>query len=284
MNLHSVRETINMLRLKSNSGWWLVTHVDHARLAGMFAVHWGNDLFVRPEPRDDVMLGITTHDDGWEQRDSEPEITKQGKPSAFSSELVGTYSAFEEIDLRDYLAVREAAVRQVTANNLYAGLLVSMHTFDLLQNRADHRTIAAHQLPLLKNFLQAQQVFQAQAKKELAAGNEYSPEDITEARIVDNFHLLQACDNLSLLTCVDYQYPANLLHALPVKNGDRRSVSVEHLSKRHFRLSPYPFAKSPLTMDFPARFAPSSHFGSNQELRDEFSNAAIERLSVTIEA
>src|SRR5260370_2477863 len=144
---------INMLRLESNTGWWLVTHVDHARLAGMFGIHWGNAMFIRPEPRGDVMEGLSTHDDGWEQRDSAPEITKQGKPSAFSSELVGKYSAFEEIDLRDYLAVREAAERQGTAKSLYAGLLVSMHTYDLLQNRADHQSITANELPLLKTFL-----------------------------------------------------------------------------------------------------------------------------------
>jgi hypothetical protein len=274
---------INMLRLESDTGWWLVTHVDHARLAGMFAIHWGNALFIRPEPRDDVMEGISTHDDGWEQRDSAPEITKQGKPSAFSSELVGKYSAFEEIDLRDYLAVREAAVRQVTAKNLYAGLLVSMHTYDLLQNRADHQSITADQLPLLKSFLRAQQEFQTTAKKELVAINEYSPEEITETRIADNFHLLQACDNLSLLTCVDYQSPTNLLHALPVKDGDRQPVSVEHLGERHFRLSPYPLAKSPLTIHFPARFVRSSHFASKEELREEFAAASIRQLNVTLE-
>jgi len=126
-------------------------------------------------------------------------------------------------------------------------------------------------------------VFQARAKRKLATGNEYSAEDITEARIADNFHLLQACDNLSLLTCVDYQFPTNLLHALPVKNGGRQPVNVEHLDKRHFRLSPYPFAKSPLTFHFPARFVQASHFGSNEELREEFNDAAIERLSVTVE-
>jgi hypothetical protein len=27
-----------MLRLESETGWWLVTHPDHARLAGNFAV------------------------------------------------------------------------------------------------------------------------------------------------------------------------------------------------------------------------------------------------------
>jgi Protein of unknown function (DUF3891) len=272
-----------MLRLESETGWWLVTHVDHARLAGMFAIHWGNARFIRPEPRDEVMLGISTHDDGWEQRDSAPEITKQGKPSAFSSELVGKYSAFEEIDLRDYLAVREAAVRQVTAKNLYAGLLVSLHTYDLLQNRADHQTIAPDQLPLLKNFLSAQQEFQATARKNLAKVSEYAPEEISDARIVDNFHLLQACDNLSLLTCVDYQSRANLLHALPVRDGGRQSINVEHLGERHFRLSPYPFAKSPLVIHFPARLVKSARFASNDELREKFNQAAIEPLSVTIE-
>jgi Mn-dependent DtxR family transcriptional regulator len=272
-----------MLRLESNTGWCLVTHVDHARLAGMFAIHWGNALFIRPEPRDDVMEGISTHDDGWEQRDSAPEITKQGKPSAFSSELVGKYSAFEEIDLPDYLAVRESAVQKVAAKNLYAGLLVSMHTYDLLQNRADHSTIAADQLPLLESFLRSQQEFQATAKKELAKMNEHAVEDLTEERIADNFHLLQACDNLSLLTCVDYRSPANLLHALPIKEGGRQSVSVEHLGERHFQLSPYPFSKSPLTIHFPARFVQSSRFTSNEKLREEFNKAAIERLSVTLD-
>ena len=36
-----------MLRVESESGWWLITHVDHARLAAAFAEHWGNDLFLR---------------------------------------------------------------------------------------------------------------------------------------------------------------------------------------------------------------------------------------------
>jgi hypothetical protein len=42
-------------------------------------------------------------------RDAAPQITRQGKPSAFSTKLVGKYSAFEEIDLADYLAVRDRA-------------------------------------------------------------------------------------------------------------------------------------------------------------------------------
>ena len=44
-----------MLRLESETGWWLVTHVDHAHLAGAFAEQWGNDLFLAPEPRARVL-------------------------------------------------------------------------------------------------------------------------------------------------------------------------------------------------------------------------------------
>ena len=80
-----------MLRLESETGWWLITHVDHAQLAGAFAAQWGNDLFLPPEPRERVLRGISTHDDGWAARDSRPQITRQGKPSAFSVELVGKY-------------------------------------------------------------------------------------------------------------------------------------------------------------------------------------------------
>lgn len=136
-----------MIRLESATGWWLVTHVDHARLAGSFAEQWGNGLFLAPEPRARVLHGIAAHDDGWAVRDQRPQITSQGKPSAFSVELVGKYSAFEEIDLADYLSVRERAVRLVAELDAYAALLVSMHTYNLLTARADRTTIQPDQLP-----------------------------------------------------------------------------------------------------------------------------------------
>ncbi len=142
-----------MLRLETETGWWLVTHPDHARLAGAFAEQWGNDIFLRPEPREHVLLGISRHDDGWIARDSSPQITRQGKPSAYSVELVGKYSAFEEIDLEDYLAVRNRAVRIIAAEDAYAAVLISMHTHSLLADHADRTTIVLEQLPLLDEFL-----------------------------------------------------------------------------------------------------------------------------------
>src|ERR1700753_54718 len=259
-----------MLRLETETGWWLVTHVDHAHLAGAFADRWGNELFPPPEPRERVLRGIHAHDDGWAARDQKPQITRQGKPSAFSVELVGKYSAFEEIDLADYLAVRERAVRMVAEADAYAALLVSMHTYNLLTARADRSTIQPEQLPLLDAFLARQSEFQGDLRARLAADKQLAPEEIAPPRIEDHFRLLQACDNLSLLSCVDYPRPGDLLHALPLCEGGGSRITVERLGERHFRLSPYPFVDSPLVFQLPARHLEGEHFHHAEELQKKF--------------
>jgi Protein of unknown function (DUF3891) len=271
-----------MLRLETATGWWLITHVDHANLAAAFARHWGNTLFATPSPRRNVLLGINTHDDGWALRDAAPSITKEGRPSAFSSELVGKYSAFEEINLADYLAVRERAVQQVASNDAYAALLVSMHTYNLLTARADRSTIAPEQLSLLDDFLNRQQDLQQTLRTKIRSNPAFSASNTTDEAILDNFRLLQATDNMSLLTCVDYGFPATLLHPLRTTDGNHTEVQVTPQGARRFQLYPYPFATDLITLTFPARYIPGKNFASAQDLQRHFTRATIEQLSVTV--
>jgi hypothetical protein len=271
-----------MLRLESATGWWLTTHPDHARLAAAFAEHWSNELFARPEPRDRVLKGIAVHDDGWAARDAAPQITKQGKPSAFSSELVGKYSAFEEIDLAGYLAIRDRAVRLVAEEDAYAALLVSMHTYNLLTERADRSTIAAEQLPLLDEFLAEQKSLQEKLYSSIQQEGKLRADEKSRTGVDDHFKLLQACDNLSLLSCVDYDKPATLLHALRVKDGSVTPISVEPLGERHFRLSPFPLGVSPLMVEFPARHVEGKVFASAADLQEQYVAAPVTTLSVTL--
>jgi hypothetical protein len=273
-----------MLRLESESGWWLITHPDHAHLAGAFAEHWGNERFVAPQPRASVLHGIHVHDDGWLARDANPSITRQGKPSAFSHELVGAYSAFEEIDLEDYLAVRERAVQQVQAVDPYAALLVSMHTVNLLTARADRSTIAPKQLPLLDDFLERQIYFQNRMHEEIDDDHRYSDEAVKHETVLTNFRLLQACDNLSLLSCVAYMQPATLLHPHPLTGGAYTEVAVEAVAPRHFRLSPYPFDVLRFTVAVPARHVEGHLFVSSAELAEKFAAAPMQPLEITISA
>jgi hypothetical protein len=273
-----------MLRLESETGWWLVTHPDHARLASAFAEHWGNDLFPSPEPRTKVLLGIATHDDGWAARDAAPQITRQGKPSAFSVELVGKYSAFEEIDLADYLAVREQAVQLIAQRDAYAALLVSMHTYNLLTERADRATIAKDQLPLLDAFLSSQKHFQEELYARVKTTPGLREDEAAWARILDHWRLLQATDNLSLLSCVSYDKPANLLHALPMRNGGSTHIQVEAMGEREFRLSPYPFDEPSRIFQFPARHVEGKIFDNAADLQRKYEYAKPTDLSVTVRA
>ncbi len=271
-----------MLRLETETGWWLVTHPDHARLAGAFAEHWGNDLFLSPEPREQVLRGIARHDDGWTARDAAPQITRQGKPSAFSTELVGKYSGFEEIDLPDYLAVRERAVREIAAADPYAAILISMHTYSLLHDHADRSTIAPDQLPLLDRFLEGQKEFQDSLRKQIAVNQNLKPEYKTETAIVNHFRLLQANDYLSLLTCVDFQKPVQLLHALPAHGGKAVPVTARAKATRHFVLEPYPFSQPSMRLQFPARHVKGKLFSTAKELQEAFASAPVEMLTVSV--
>jgi len=272
-----------MLRLETSTGYWLVTHPDHARLAGAIAAHWGNDLFPAPEPRANVLLGVNTHDDGWALRDASPSITRQGKPSAFSVELVGKYSAFEEIDLQDYLNVRERAVAEVAAKDAYAALLVSKHTYNLLTARANRSTISFDQLPLLDAFLDRQRAFQSDLFAAIRSNPAFTAPDTCDATIEDHFRLLQACDNMSLLACVNYAAPATLLHPLPTATS-HQEIAVIPLGERTFRLTPWPLDHERITIDFPARHVTGKIFTTSAELAELVAAAPIETLTLTLSA
>lgn len=271
-----------MLRLETANGWWLVTHPDHARLAGAFAERWGNDRFLPPEPRAHVLRGISCHDDGWASRDAAPQITRQGRPSAFSVELVGRYSAFEEIDLADYLGVRDRAVRLIAAEDAYAAVLISMHTYSLLHDHADRSTIVPDQLPMLDDFLEQQKTLQKTLLDRIRSDSRFTMEQASPAAVLDHFHLLQATDNLSLLTCVDFRKPAHLLHPLRLRDGEYSCVEVRTAAPRHFILDPYPFAEPTLRFQFPARRIEGLVFKSAEELQRAYHHAPVEMLSVTV--
>jgi hypothetical protein len=271
-----------MLRLESETGWWLVTHPDHARLAGDFAAAWGNAQFRRPEPRERVLKGIACHDDGWAARDAQPSITREGKPSAFSTELVGKYSAFEEIDIEEYLAVRGSAVRIIAEEDPYAGLLVSMHTYNLLTAHADRSTIATEGLALLDTFLDRQRQYQDELKAAIAADSSLTPVEKAEQTILEHFRLLQACDNLSLLACVAYSSHAHLLHPLPLNDGGATEVKVTPIAPRHFQLTPWPFAGAEYTFEVPARHVQGKRFSLSAELGAAFSAAEEVKLVVRL--
>ena len=180
--------------------------------------------------------------------------------------------------------MREKAVRIIADQDPYAGLLISMHTYNLLTAHADRSTIAPAQLPLLDEFLDQQKTFQDSLAHKIAADPRFMREEKAESAILDHFRLLQATDNLSLLACVDFSRPAHLLHRLPLRDGGHARVEVRSAGSRHFVLDPYPFAEPSLSFQFPARHVKGRIFATAAELQEQFAAAPVQTLSVTVSA
>ncbi len=133
-----------------------------------------------------------------------PVITRQGTPAAFSVELVGKYSAFEDIDLPRYLAVRREAVQLMAAEDPYAAILISMHTYNCYRSAPTAVPIRADDLPSLDAFLVEQRNLQLSLRNQFIATDVLLPAHLEHSTLHRHFQLLQACDNLSLLSCVDF--------------------------------------------------------------------------------
>jgi hypothetical protein len=271
-----------MLRFRTDEGWFLLTHPEHARIAGVFAAAWGNERFRVPFPRADVVEAVRRHDDGWAVRDRTPSVTREGRPSAFGDHLVGKYSAFEEIDLVEYLGVRGRAMEVVAAENPYAAVLVSMHTCNLLTEHADRSTIRPDNLPRLDDFVACQRERQSELLALCAASGRHADRDLSGRTLLENFRLLQACDNMSLLSCVDFAGPAGLLHPLPCNDGTTSEVAVRRIGPRAFRLDPWPFAPDDLRVEATGRHVAGEIFPDDARLQAAYAAAAESRVAIEL--
>jgi len=262
-----------MIRAESKSGWKLVTHPDHARVAGVAAEAWGNERFARPEPFASILYAVHHHDDGWQARDASPVLTRDGKPEAFTRTLVGGYAAFEEIDLPSYLQVRGAATAAVAQVDPVAGVIVSMHTVNLLTEQANLDSIRADHREAHRLFVKAQRAGQQQTAATLGL----DPEALQRG-----FEFLQACDNLSLIVCADYRDPATLRHRHPDRSGNRVEISCRGVNGSTWQIDPWPFADRTLTLAVPFREVDRSACAHVSIFRSAFASAPLEHRTVTL--
>ncbi len=260
-----------MIRAETQSGWLLITHPDHARLAGQIAEAWGNDRFTPPEPFASVLYAVHHHDDGWLARDAAPFLTRDGKPEAFTRTLVGAYTAFEEIDLPRYLEVRRAATDAVAAADPFAGVLVSLHSLNLLTEQADLASIRPEHRDVHRAFVEQQRGWQ----ETTARTHGFAPDLLRRG-----FEFLQTCDHLSLILCADYREPVALRHAHPDRSGQRHTLACRGAPHATWRLDPWPFAGSGLTLSIPCREIDRSACANLSVFRQVFAAAPVEQRHV----
>lgn len=270
-----------MLRIEDAAHWLLITHQDHARLAGELAEVWGNRDFAAPQPRGDVLVAVSRHDDAWRERDAQPRVGRDGRPAAFSTDLVGRYTAFEDIELADYLRVRGQATETVAAENPFAAILVSMHTLNLLTEQADLRSLSAADLELHRRFVTLQQARQQQLIR-LVSSNAGQSVPSASAQRDQAFRFLQVCDNLSLVLCVRYSQPIELRHRHPTRDGTSTTLQCVPLGGDVYQVHPYPFASDELSLRVPFRRVPKLPYATDTALRTAYAQSKTEWLRITV--
>jgi len=100
----------------------------------------------------------------------------------------------------------------------YAAMLVP-GTLTIADGSRQSHDDPAGTTPVARYISRRQLQFQQDLQDRLAQDKELAPEEISPERIENHFRLLQATDNLSLLSCVDFPRSADLLHALPLREG-----------------------------------------------------------------
>lgn len=114
-----------MLIVRKPEGLLLIDQMEHGRLVGVFAAHWGNDQFPSVTPREPVVLAAALHDQGWEEPDARPLHNAEASRPAH----------FTEVPNEQHIDLYRPGVEAVTRIDPYAGILVGMHWIGLYRRR-----------------------------------------------------------------------------------------------------------------------------------------------------
>jgi hypothetical protein len=262
----------------------LALQIDHSRVAGYLAAHWGNDVFAEPRPYSSVVLAAQEHDNGWWEWEIKPSLNDRGYPLDYITD--GSLKYLGQLRLDFY----KHGVERVVREDPYAGLIVLMHgiglfnkAYGLLAYMPDHTA-----RPDVQAYIRDQDALRQRVLAELRRSEEFR-EFSTDEVIWKNFKLMQVYDTFAQFLCNRYPLnnrerqngPSNTLGdtAVPVAPGKQDvTLTIEVQDGTRAVVTPYPFDTNPLEVSFPARLVPNRSYGTREEFLKDFYKA--ERISV----
>ena len=271
--------------LPNQAQFWLIRQDHHANLAGELAAAFGNDLYMPPADREQVVLATSMHDAGWPLHDDAPELSELGLPS----------DVFETPIERGVRVWEEGAAR-AEAVDPYAGLLVSIHV-QRLAGFADREPgkLSNRERFWLIRFRNNQAQRQMRLRKQLGlrtdrpldyglslAEDREAAADSAEQRLAFDVRLLQAMDMLSLCICCTEPPTASIGPLLRRPGGSSLPLRVTAPEPFRLTLRPWPFGVGQLSLGVPYRAVPARAFDSARELGAVLAEARPERFEVTL--
>lgn len=146
----------------------LILQVDHSKVAGWFAAHWGNDSFARPSPYAAMVLAAQEHDTGWWDWEIKPQLSSEGLPPDYIGSI-------KHLGGRVWLDFYRHGIERLAEQDPYAGYIVSLHADGLLtQGRGLLPYMPDFTIhPEVKEFLSEQDSYRAELRKQLERSEEY---------------------------------------------------------------------------------------------------------------
>ncbi|REK17648.1 MAG: DUF3891 family protein [Planctomycetota bacterium] len=235
--------------------WAIIGQIDHARLSGRLAEHWGAGGFAPLVPRDALLWAIEHHDDGWRAWDAAPGVDpERGRPRSFT-----------EMEVPDAVAIWVKSIEAAATAGPLEAALVAGH-FCALQRRATsfHQDDPAwaHAEAFLAEY-------EAKIDRWLADWQAADPVANTPAVAERALRQLQFFDLLSLWFCCSRATEPEVL-----QTPSGQELTLTPLDSQRVGLSPWPLEVGSLAVEVPARAVRVRHY----ESREDLATAASEPL------
>ena len=262
----------------------LILQVDHSRVTGWLAAHWGNDEFARPAPYAAMVLAAQEHDTGWWDWEIKPQLNEEGQPSDYIGSI-------KYLGLGVWLSFYRHGITRLAEQDAYAGYIVSLHAEALLTqgkgllSYMPDYTVHAE----VREFVREQEAYREALMVPLRESPEYR-DYVTDDQLWTNFKLMEIYDQMGQFICNRYPFnstqrkngPSPTLSgiAAPVNSGHEDTVlTFDIRDERSAVVTPYPFDVDPLPVSFQARLIPDHRYESQAEFLSEYYGA--ERLPVS---
>lgn len=258
-----------IVRYESDGSIVMITQNDHAQLSGLFAAHWGNDSFEKPQPYGSLVRAAMFHDRGWIRYETGPRLNPE----------TGKTPNYREVpNDRTQLEAFEWAGDWLSAIDPYAGLMITKHRSGLWQGRYG---VISHPPAIQRGTLPPEiQAFiaKSEAKQKVAAAK------LDAKEIAINYNLLQVWDMMSLYICSTEFLKPDRIEPVPVAYSDAPGVAMTltPLQSNAIALDPYPFDQLSLSTNVIFRRLRQTNFKDSAELQTAYFKTAPQIASFTL--
>jgi hypothetical protein len=267
----------------------LILQIDHSRIAGLLAAHWGNHEFTDLKPYASMVLAAQEHDSGWWDWEIKPTFNEQGYPSDYIGSI-------KHLGQGVWLDLYRHGITRLAARDLYAAYEVSMHGEGLLTRGMGLLPAMPDYTgdPAIQEFISEQQELRSKWLQELRK-DETLREVASDSHLWMNFKLMEVFDQFAQFVCNRYPFnsqarkngPTKTLSNVPVPVGPGKpdtTLLVDVKNETEAIVHPFPFDINPLRLSFEGRLVPNRPYVRQDEFLQDFYRAERVAINYTLRA